>query len=68
MCGANSCEKPDCTWSQSHRQKTEAQDVAKRYRKSGANAVKEYLSLVAKNRGQQAADVLRADALRILGK
>lgn len=44
----------------------EVRDVVARYRKDGGEAVRDFLSQVAKHRGQAAADRLRTDALSLL--
>lgn len=51
---------------EAYRHACEVRDVVSRYRKDGGEAVKDFLSQVAKHRGQSAADRLRADALAAL--
>lgn len=60
MCGANPCESPTCTWSESHRAACEA--LAQLTKPKEARAA--YYALVLKHRGQQALDALRAEVNR----
>lgn len=48
------------------RHNCEVRNVVARYRKDGGEAVKDFLSQVARHRGQAAADRLRTDALNAL--
>lgn len=61
MCGSNQCESPTCTWSESHRAACEARWLLTILKPKRLD----YMTLVAKHRGQEAADRLRADAMTL---
>lgn len=60
MCGANPCESPTCTWSESHRAACEA--LAQLTKPKEARAA--YYALVLKHRGQKSLNELRAEVNR----
>lgn len=57
MCGPNSCESPQCTWSEAHRAACEARTVMRWPRENRAS----YYAEVKKKRGEKArADLVAA--------
>ncbi|MDR3158601.1 MAG: hypothetical protein LBU11_06250 [Zoogloeaceae bacterium] len=56
MRGMSPCDKPECTWSEAHRALCEARSVC---RMADIEKRREYLALVEKHRGKEAADQLR---------
>ncbi len=60
MCGPKPCDKPDCTWGESHRAACEARAVLQWPREQRA----EYYEKVRRWRGQEAAQRLIADVRR----
>lgn len=55
MCGANPCDKPNCTWSIAYLQACEARWVMRQPAEWRAN----YYQLVEKHRGKKALDELK---------
>lgn len=54
MCGAKRCDKPNCTWGESHRRECEARSVMRWSREKRT----EYYANVKKRRGDAAAQEL----------
>lgn len=55
MCGPAPCDSPDCTWSESFREKSEIKSLLAKT----PDQRESYLAAVASKRGQAAADRLR---------